>query len=305
MDKNIFNERNLYIKETYNLDIVHDIILNRDDQIILFTDLDKGKSDLMLINGSLSQIGFQENDGMTLEDFYQSFDFNNAYARVRGEKEYFQEIKSYLEDVTQEVNTTFPVLTQKGKFWLRFHRIPIKSNPNYLSVYITNVTKYLDEEEALFYKTHHDSLTGLFNKYILDYHYGVRYKYDNFHVLYLDLDNFKGFNDSLGHNAGNAYLEAFAAILKMHESNHNSFYRLGGDEFVGLFFESADKVKGVAEDIVKKTQALATKFDFTDTSVSIGILQATIRDDVIRKADKVMYKAKNQGKNQWLYEIEK
>jgi diguanylate cyclase (GGDEF)-like protein len=298
------NDLKKEFKKTYDLDFLNDVILNRDDQIILFMDESNDSSMLICANGTLNKIGFSNAKTINIEAFFDVFDYQNAYATVRGEKEYFKEVKDQLLDYTREINVTFPIFIHDRKYWLRFHRVPIKKNVRYHSIFITDVTRYLVEEEALFHKTHHDSLTGLFNRYTLDYHYGERYQMDVFHVMYLDLDNFKMFNDSLGHHAGNTYLQEFAMILKSHESNYNRFYRLGGDEFVGLIFESSDKVKDMATSISEMTRKLSKQSNFTDTSVSIGIIQATKREDVIKKADKLMYKAKSKGKNQWLFEVE-
>jgi len=79
---------------------------------------------------------------------------------------------------------------------------------------------------------------------------------------------------------------------------------LGGDEFVGLLFYDETKIKWIAENILKQTQQLRKKSWNFKKTVSIGIVQATKRDDVVRKADRVMYEAKQRGKNQYIFTIE-
>ena len=101
------------------------------------------------------------------------------------------------------------------------------------------------------------------------------------------------------------FLILFSQILKELESEYNRFYRLGGDEFVGLFFEDEKTVKHIAESIISKTKKIHSDKFHKTASVSIGIVKAVQAEDLIRKADEVLYKVKNAGKNHYLYEIEK
>ncbi len=120
----------------------------------------------------------------------------------------------------------------------------------------------------------------------------------------MDIDDFKQLNDTLGHPQGNAFLVDFAELLETYESGFNRFYRIGGDEFVGLFFKKPEAIKAIASEIIKKTQTLSRDKYFTNTSVSIGIVKAEERDDIIGKADKLLYRIKENGKNRYLYELE-
>ncbi len=306
MKDDYFKTMQKKLREEYNLDVINDILLGRDDQIILFSDvIDKENIKFEVIAGSLETIGFLPSHEVYLNDLFKAFDYENAFALVGGEVEYFKAVKNEILDFESEPYVTFSIVKNNQKIWIRVHIIPIKKSSNLLTVIITNVTKYLINEEELFYKTHHDSLTGLLNKYTLDYHYGERYEFDNFHALFLDLDNFKVLNDSIGHEAGNDFLRDFTNILKHFEHNYNRFYRIGGDEFVGLFFDSTDNILQMANRIIENTRKIASKDCRLKTTVSIGIVKADKREDVIRKADQLLYNAKEQGKNQYIYDEEK
>jgi diguanylate cyclase (GGDEF)-like protein len=181
---------------------------------------------------------------------------------------------------------------------------PVQRSADLLSIFITDVTQTMLSEEQNFDRSHRDSLTGLFSKYTLDYHYGMRYRKPGFHAVYLDLDDFKTLNDQYGHFEGDAFLRAFAGILKSHQSDDSLFYRLGGDEFIGMIFGTEEELRRMAEDILARTRRIRLNQASRVPSVSIGIVCSEQGDDVIRKADHVMYEVKNSGKNGYRYCLE-
>ena len=304
MEFKYFEESLNVLKSKYGIDGIKDILLNRSDRIFLFTDIKEERIKLNVISDNLSIIGFEDTESIYLDDIVSFFDKDNKYALVGGREEYYQNIINQLYSFDSESYVSFPIINKKRRYWIRINIVPIDKNPNLRAVFITDVTQFLVNEEEIFIKTHKDSLTGVFNKYTLDYHYGERYQFDNFNILYLDLDDFKLVNDKLGHETGNVYLQNFAKILLDLENNYNRFYRIGGDEFVGFFFEEKEEVIKVAEEIISKTIELSSKDKDIETSVSIGILKTTVKDDPIKQADKLMYEAKNNGKNQYVYKVE-
>ncbi len=289
------------LRERYNLDILEDLVMCQANKIICFADLSKKKLVLEVIAGSFELLGFEDVDHLELDTLLSYFDFQNGYAKVAGEKAYYNNITILIDEVENEPNVTFPLVNEKGRHWIRFNLIPHKEKPGFATVFITDVTNFLVEEEALFVKTHHDSLTNTFNKYTFDYHYGLRYHNKDFHVLYFDIDDFKVLNDRYGHHKGNEFLVDFANLLLSYETDENRFYRIGGDEFVGLFFQKEESIKAMAEAIIRKTDQMTKEKYPIPITVSIGIVKAEARDDVISKADQVLYKAKANGKNQYLY----
>lgn len=292
------------LHKKYGLDGMNEVILNRPDKLILFGDVSNpNEVELHLLVGSLMQLGFPDQSSIFLQTLFDKIDLNNSYAEVGGKDEYYSSIVAEILDFSTVTNITFPLLTTVRN-WVRLTTVPTTTNSSIQAFHFTIVTEYIQTEEDVFYKTHHDSLTGLFNKYTLDYHYGLRYKNENFHAIYMDLDDFKVLNDTLGHQEGNKYLKAFGQILRGHETNFSRFYRIGGDEFVGLYFDTPENIKLLAAKIIQQTMDLTSDLHDIHTSVSIGIIQAVSRVDVIRKADRLMYLAKKKGKNQFLYEVE-
>ena len=293
------------LKKKYDIDIIFDVILGRKDRVLLYGDIsDRNDIELKVISGTLEYIGLPNGQSFILSELLNQIDLTNKYAELSGKKKYLDYVYGELFSFHKEIDVTFPVCIEKKRKWLRFNNFPVEKNKNVVTFFVTDVTELLDKEEMLYEKTHKDSLTSLFNKYSLDYHYGQRYQLPNFHAIYLDLDNFKIMNDTYGHASGNEFLRKFSIILKSHETEKNKFYRIGGDEFVGLLFESEEKIREITKNILEETRKIQIPNCDKNVTVSIGIIQATKREDVIRKADDVLYKVKANGKDNFLYEVE-
>lgn len=117
-----------------------------------------------------------------------------------------------------------------------------------------NITESYLMRKKLDYLSNHDPLTGLLNRHALyiQLEYLIkdaqRHK-TPFALFYIDLDNFKAVNDTLGHEEGDILLVKFAKLLRSHARGNDLIARIGGDEFI-LIYTDIDK---------QKTQALAKK----------------------------------------------
>ena len=153
----------------------------------------------------------------------------------------------------------------------------------------------------------HDELTALPNRALLWEHLSHRLKVvdrrqTGFAVLFLDVDNFKLINDTLGHAAGDQLLIDVASRLNAALRAGDTAARVGGDEFVVLFDDVANKEAAlvVAE---RLNNALRVPYGIgTDpriATVSIGIAvgpdELTTADEVVAAADAAMYDAKRRG----------
>jgi diguanylate cyclase (GGDEF)-like protein/PAS domain S-box-containing protein len=160
--------------------------------------------------------------------------------------------------------------------------------------------------EQLRHQALHDSLTGLPNRVLLSdrLHTAIaraRRQDTTISVLFVDLDNFKLVNDSLGHAAGDALLQGVAARLAVAVRDHDTVARLGGDEFA-VVVEHASP--GHAADVADRVlAALEEPIDVGGAHVpvtcSIGVATGTpdVPEDLLRDADLAMYHAKAAGKN--------
>jgi diguanylate cyclase (GGDEF)-like protein len=126
-----------------------------------------------------------------------------------------------------------------------------------------------------------------------------------FSALVLDLDHFKNVNDTYGHHAGDLVLRSFSLVAMEQKRVQDTFGRLGGEEFGLLLPETnLEQAKVVAERIQKTWGNSPVNLDGVpiQSTVSIGVSEAVTEDksfdDLIRRADRAMYKAKDGGKDQ-------
>ncbi|MFZ0322713.1 MAG: EAL domain-containing protein, partial [Actinomycetes bacterium] len=171
-----------------------------------------------------------------------------------------------------------------------------------------DVTEHRALEQQLTHQAFHDSLTGLANRALfrdrLDHAVVRSQRADRtFAVLFIDMDDFKNVNDSLGHAAGDALLCQVTTRILDTLRNQDTAARLGGDEFAVLLEDVPDdgEAVAVAQRII---DAMSQPFDLAGSeitsAVSIGVAISSSEtqdgDEVMRNADLALYEAKNLGK---------
>lgn len=128
-------------------------------------------------------------------------------------------------------------------------------------------------------------------------------------LLFLDLDNFKDINDSLGHESGDVFLVKVANIIQEQLREGDLLGRIGGDEFLvlvsGVDKDAVDVAVSVSERILKALKKPIPIKDWEfNTGVSIGISEAISAkfnaESMIKNADVAMYHAKNNGRNNYV-----
>ena len=170
-----------------------------------------------------------------------------------------------------------------------------------------DLQRRLDEERAkLTHQALHDPLTGLANRTLLldrmaHAMAGTARRNQQVGVLYLDLDGFKGVNDTLGHDAGDRLLVAVAQRLTRLVRPSDTVARLGGDEFVIVCNDLKDGERGLAAFAARIQRGVATTFadeDEITVTVSIGTTIALLGEDpaqVLGRADTGMYAEKQSA----------
>ncbi|MGL1936005.1 MAG: diguanylate cyclase [Fibrobacterales bacterium] len=156
-----------------------------------------------------------------------------------------------------------------------------------------------------------DELTQTFNRRNMierfrdAFSYADRYNTD-VSVLMIDLDFFKRVNDSLGHNAGDAVLSEVSNIMKGIVRDSDVVGRWGGEEFVLIFpHTNIDGALQVAEKIRRTLEEHSLDTAKTGVTISGGLVQhkqGEAIDDCINRADILMYKAKEAGRNRIILE---
>ena len=173
-----------------------------------------------------------------------------------------------------------------------------------------DITDRIRLEDELEYRAFHDSLTGLANKALfqdrLD-HALARNSLTNSHlaVLFIDLDDFKTVNDSLGHGEGDTLLKRVAANLSKCLRPLDTAARLGGDEFAILIEDVAtrDDVALLAGRILESLRSAVppgTRSSASAGSIGVAFDEPGITSEqLLRNADIAMYKAKGSGKDRF------
>jgi diguanylate cyclase (GGDEF)-like protein/PAS domain S-box-containing protein len=175
-----------------------------------------------------------------------------------------------------------------------------------------DITEHKRLQNELTHQAFHDALTQLANQALFRdrvEHALVRAGRSDSHlaVLFLDLDNFKTVNDSLGHNAGDELLVAMADRLGSCLRPEDTAARMGGDEFAVLLEDLPDKrdateLAGRVLETLQRPLTIAGREMFIGVSVGIAFgVPGTDSDQLLRNADLAMYTAKSRGKGR--YEI--
>jgi diguanylate cyclase (GGDEF)-like protein/PAS domain S-box-containing protein len=171
-------------------------------------------------------------------------------------------------------------------------------------------------EERVRFLAHFDPLTGLPNRNLLQDRLsqalaGARRRKDKVAVLFLDLDQFKTVNDSLGHSFGDLLLQEVAERLKAGSRELDTVARLGGDEFVLILTTVQDlaDVAVAAERFVKlMTDGFVVQGHPLNISCSLGISifpeDGADSEALIKNADAAMYCAKENGRNTFRFYTE-
>lgn len=174
-----------------------------------------------------------------------------------------------------------------------------------LSSFYTMSEKVYERTKVLDYKAFHDELTGLKNrsKMIDEIESAINNSKElnnKLAVFFIDLNDFKVLNDTLGHDVGDIILKETAFRLKASVRSDDSVFRVGGDEFVVLIknVKTVAEVQNIVAKIIKATESpVVTQAQHTKISLSLGV--AISPDDsessaeILKFSDIAMYAAKN------------
>ena len=177
----------------------------------------------------------------------------------------------------------------------------------------TDISERKAAEARIEHLAHHDSLTGLFNRYNLEIRLSqalssARREGNELAVMFIDLDRFKVINDTLGHHIGDLLLVEVAQRLQHCVRESDIVARLGGDEFV-VVLTGLDNPEDASSAGAKILHALSQPYDIEGdrlhTSPSIGISvypgDGPDASTLMKNADTAMYHAKEQGRNNMQY----
>ena len=169
----------------------------------------------------------------------------------------------------------------------------------------------------LFTKANVDALTGIYNRRYIENNLAQTMEFlsrsnGELSVLMVDIDFFKKYNDTYGHDRGDMCLKAVAESLANGVSRSNDFVaRYGGEEFLAVL-PNTDEIgaRAIAEKLLENVRALDIPHAGSDTApcvtVSIGVTTGTVeftqnQDEYVKRADQALYMSKQNGRNKYTY----
>lgn len=208
---------------------------------------------------------------------------------------------------------------QGNLFWEQLHIAPVTDKAGNIQHYLAvkeDITLRKAQEEKIIQQAHYDALTHLPNRFLgLDrLSQLTKEACRNNHkvaVLFIDLDDFKKVNDSLGHDTGDRLLIDAAHRLRLTVREGDTVSRLGGDEFLILFggLQDSSIVQPIVENMLRQFYQ-PFQIDGRDLLLTLSVGIALYPDDaetpseLLRKADSAMYHSKEQGRNTYSFYTE-
>jgi diguanylate cyclase (GGDEF)-like protein/PAS domain S-box-containing protein len=280
-----------------------------------------------LFNNISSEIYIKDLHGIYLsvnQSFTKTYDLTSDDVKGKSDFDLFPEhlAKAYHQSDLQTIKLDAATFTEdevpqpKGSKFYSSVKFPLK-DPNGKTYALcgisTDVTDKKLSAEKILHQAHFDPLTDLPNRFLaLDRLSQMlneaQRKDEQVAVLFLDLDDFKKINDSLGHEVGDKLLIEAAYRLASIIRNEDTVGRLGGDEFIVLLRGLTNET-----DVQPVTEALLDKFRqpfiidnkelILTASVGIALYpdDATTASELLRNADTAMYQAKALGRNSYSY----
>lgn len=226
-------------------------------------------------------------------------------------------MKDHIDGKSELYTKEYRVRTKTGEYIWILDRGKVlhgsQGKPVRISGSRTDITERKKNEEKIRYLAYYDLLTGLPNR--ISFTEKLKRELEELHccskkgaILFCGLDNFKVVNDTIGHASGDSLLKKISERLKSVIPSQNFMARFSGDKFVILrpditCNEDLNKDIQALLDIFKKP-SIVGKHEFS-ISVSIGVAvypdDGDDEDTLLRSADIAMYKAKEQGKNNYCF----
>ncbi|MCA9515097.1 MAG: EAL domain-containing protein [Myxococcales bacterium] len=224
------------------------------------------------------------------------------------------ELHQHLENMSPHFESEHRIMHRDGAYrWVLFRGIAVRDEQGVavrMAGSTSDITHRKNAEARLRFEAFHDSLTGLANRALL-----IRRLHQSLEstratvsegslaMVFVDIDDFKLVNDSLGHTMGDMLLRAIASRLKRCVRAVDTVARLGGDEFC-LLLEHVNDIADVLRVADRVQEELGIPFNlrgyevFTSASVGVAVSRPDYHEaeDMLRDANIAMYRAKAAGR---------
>ncbi|MBF0266123.1 MAG: diguanylate cyclase [Gammaproteobacteria bacterium] len=195
-----------------------------------------------------------------------------------------------------------------------FPEIDNMSNLTSFSIILTDISNKKKIEEISI----HDSLSGLYNRNYFEATFDKEVKracreQKSLSIILLDIDYFKQYNDTYGHQEGDNVIIAIASVLSKHSNRPYDYaFRIGGEEFLILtYLDTPEKTEMLADTLIKEVEALQIAHKNSAVSkyvtISIGAIQfpsnhTYTSNEMFKRADEFLYQSKTSGRNKFTFE---
>ncbi len=288
----------------YNLIQEYEVLMDSLEGVIYSLDMEK--NNVTFIKGADQTFGYSNETFRKNTNLWREIIHPEDRAKVDKSEKFLQLGKS----TRIEFRILHPIEDEK---WVLKIATPIQDDDGKIvriNGQIIDITDRKQLENQLKQMAYFDDLTDLPNRKMLDRHIekalarSKRHNH-NFTLMFVDLDDFKLVNDTLGHDAGDLLLQEVVQRINHTIREEDLIARIGGDEFIIVFEETTkEDVEDIAKRIVENV-SLPYKLNEQDARISLSIGISMYPDDgedkgsLIDHADKAMYYAKNNGKNNY------
>ncbi|HUP65937.1 MAG TPA: EAL domain-containing protein, partial [Thermoanaerobaculia bacterium] len=239
---------------------------------------------------------------------YDSIDQFVASGRITyADPDQREEVDETMQREGQVTNLEVQFTTRNGRPFWALQNASMVGSPPCVEGILLDITDRKSAEAEIAYRAHHDPLTRLPNRHLLRDRLAMAIAAAKRHqrsvgVLFLDVDDLKGINDTLGHPAGDEVLQMIGVRLKSSLRSVDTVARIGGDEFAVVLpdLESEDLVHGITEKLLASLEPpLLLNEEEVRVSASVGVAvfprDGADPETLLRNADATMYKIKELG----------
>ena len=306
---------------TRSIGTVHDITKQKvvQNELLLASEVFAKMNDGVLITDSSKRIvkineSFSKITGYTIEDLEGKTP--DILSSGWHEKDFYEDMWTKINDLGCW-NGEIKDRKKNGEIYIAdLSIIPLFNDDGILTNYISitnDISEKKEREELIHNLAYFDSLTELPNRVLFEERVVSRIPFlkrnnKKMAILFIDMDNFKNVNDTLGHVIGDKFLIEVAKSIKENIREQDTLARLGGDEFPIIIedIESILSVVQVAENIINRFKApiiVENHELYTGASIGISIYpdDGESFEELIKAADTAMYQVKDSGKNDFKF----
>lgn len=254
--------------------------------------------------------------GDKVKEIKSFYDFIDKFVIMEDRKSVENDLNFYFKGNSLTYRSEFRVNDMEGNYrWILLKGKIMKDNngKKIISGTMNDVSLKKMLEDEVKKLAYFDSLTELPNRNLFKCDFAsileqCKIQNKNGAIIFIDIDNFKQVNDTLGHDYGDLLLKVFSQILTICVENYGKVYHLSGDEFIILVnnFSSHDEIIDLCNNLMESCKdSFEIKDEKINISVSIGIAvfpeDSMDMNELYKFVDLSMYYSKNNGKNRYTF----